>query len=279
VSRATAMRAMVGKVLRDLRLDAELSGDAVADALGWSQAKVSRIEAARVAHAVADIAALLDLYGAAEDLRAEMLSAVAGETGATAWVVGPPGPPAVIAELAADRIREYQPQLVPGLLQTERYAAAVTRLAGLPADRAQARSRWQEAVWSPAGPRYECVLDARALMLEAGDAEVLAEQVGALLQRADAASVRLRVIPLGAAVGAVSPVPFRVYDFRRTGAAPVVSIETPTAEVFLADTDKYLALFRRLAGSALSVQETVRYLTAVRDAVESEKWPCRLDLS
>jgi transcriptional regulator with XRE-family HTH domain len=273
----------VGAELRRLRESAGLSGDRVAATLGWSQAKVSRVEAARVAYAVPDVGALLDLYGAAADLKAELLAAVAGETGEGMWMVRPgvtgEGPVALPATAA--RLREYHPQLVPALLQTAAYAAVVTRLAGFPAEVVDARLRWQEAVRGPEGPRYEVVLDARALMVDLGSADVLVAQVEALVTRSRESSVRLRVIPVGAGVGALSPVPFTVFDFRRPEAARVVTVETPTASVYLAapsDTEKYLALFRRLAGSALSVQDSVRYLEAVRTAMATGAWPCRVEL-
>ncbi|MCW2609391.1 MAG: helix-turn-helix domain protein [Cryptosporangiaceae bacterium] len=285
VSSATAVRSRVGAELRRLRETAGLSGGRVAATLGWSQAKVSRIEAAKVAHAVADVGALLELYGAPDDVKAELLSAVAGELGVGAWLVRPgdPGGAPAAREVAATRLREYQPQLVPALLQTRDYAEAVVRLAGTAdaAGAAEARLRWQEAVRTPAGPRYEAVLDARALMVEPGAPGLLTGQLDALVTRSAEDAVRLRVVPVGAPVVALSPVPFRVYEFRRGGAEPVVYVETPTAEVYLAaatDTAKFLALFRRLAASALSVQDSVRYLGAVRDAVTAGSWPCRLDV-
>lgn len=284
MSRSTEARARVGAELRRLRATAGVSGERVADELGWSQAKVSRIEAARVAHAVADVGALLELYGAPVDLRVELLATVAAESGETAWVVRRgDGPVAAPMEGAADRLREYQPQTVPPLLQTREYAELVARRAGVtdPARTVEQRLRWQGALRAPSAPRYEVVLDARVLLVDLGGPEVLAAQVGALIVWALVDPVRLRVIPIGAPVAALSPVPFAIYDFRNRKAVPVVHVETPTADLFTAavpDREKYLALFRRLAGSALTVQESVRYLGMVREALEAGEWPCRIEL-
>jgi transcriptional regulator with XRE-family HTH domain len=283
VSRSTEARVRVGAELRRLRAAAGVSGERVAEELGWSQAKVSRIEAARVAHAVADIGALLELYGAPMDLRVDLLARVAAESGETAWVVrwgdGPVAPP---MEGVLDRIREYQPHLVPPLLQTPEYADLVTRRAGVadPAETVERRLRSQEALRKASAPRYDLVLDARVLLVDLGGLDILAAQVSALIVWG-LGHVRLRVVPIGAPVGALSTVPFTIYDFRQWDAVPVVHVETPTADLFTAavpDREKYLALFRRLSGSALSVQGSLRYLGAIRKTLEAGEWPCRIEV-
>ena len=66
---------------------------------------------------------LLALYGVGADVRAEPVAARAEDTGETAWIVGT-GEYArrqasmLMLESVTRRIRQYQPVLVPGLLQT-----------------------------------------------------------------------------------------------------------------------------------------------------------------
>src|SRR3954451_15074350 len=71
-ARMTA-RLALGQLLRDHRKAAGMSGTEVARQLGWSQAKVSRIEAARVRADVADIEALAGTYGLSQRERSALL--------------------------------------------------------------------------------------------------------------------------------------------------------------------------------------------------------------
>src|SRR6266540_5129104 len=145
---ASAQRLRVGAELRRLREAANLSGEQVAATLGWSQPKVSRIETGRTAFTVRDVARLLALYGVTDDVRAELLAATAEDTGEGAWIVRAGGWPhrqGYIAslEVVTKRIRQYQPMVVPGLLQTREYAKAVATAAGATNPPAIATARMQ----------------------------------------------------------------------------------------------------------------------------------------
>lgn len=132
----SAQRLRIGAELRRLRELAQLSGEQVARTLGWSQSKVSRIEAGRTAYTVRDVAGLLGLYGVTDDVRAELLGATADDTGEGAWIVRAgdfPRRQGAIASLESvtRRIRHHQPVVLPGLLQTYEYARSVAAAAGV----------------------------------------------------------------------------------------------------------------------------------------------------
>ncbi|BBB00450.1 putative DNA-binding protein [Actinacidiphila reveromycinica] len=108
-------------------------------------------------------------------------------------------------EWLATAIREWDAALVPGLLQTDAYAAAVTRTyATLLADR-PTRHRWEArlsrtpVLRDPLGPRYSAVLGEAALLRPLGGAEVMAEQLRHLAELVRRERVTLRVLPLTAA--------------------------------------------------------------------------------
>ena len=65
--------------LRRLRERTGLTGDQVAERLGWSGSKISRIELNRIGVKLADLRRLLDLYGVSPDYR-EDLQALAQES-------------------------------------------------------------------------------------------------------------------------------------------------------------------------------------------------------
>src|SRR5919112_1016788 len=165
---ASAQRLRVGAELRRLRELAQLSGEHVARTLGWSQPKVSRIEAGRTSFTVKDVAGLLALYGVTDDVRAELLGATAEDNGEGAWIVRVGGFPRRQGSIAAPesvtkRIRHHQPVVIPGLLQTYDYARAVAQAAGAadPGAIAAARMHRQEMLTATNAPRYDVVLDAR----------------------------------------------------------------------------------------------------------------------
>lgn len=271
---ASAQRLRIGAELRRLRELAQLSGEYVARTLGWSQPKVSRIEAGRTAFTVKDVAGLLALYGVTDDVRAELLGATAEDTGEGAWIVRAGGFPRRQSSIASlesvtKRIRHHQPVVLPGLLQTYDYARAVAAAAGAadPDGIATARMRRQEMLTAKGAPKYEVVLDARALLLGVGGVELIRSQLHALADRA--ASLRrmdLRVIPFGAVIPAFSTVGFTVYDFRAAESPSVAWVEAPTGDVYFSapeDIERYSTLFKTLQGVALPPDRSVEYLRSL----------------
>src|SRR6266446_6809565 len=109
---------------------AGLTGDEVADRLGWSASKISRIELHRIGIKQADLLRLLDLYRVA-DVHRGSLVALADEARRTgrleAVAASLPGEYAAFlyAEAEAKSVWTWDPQIVPGLLQTADYARAV----------------------------------------------------------------------------------------------------------------------------------------------------------
>jgi transcriptional regulator with XRE-family HTH domain len=275
---ASALRLRVGAELRRLREAANLSGEQVAATLGWSQPKVSRIETGRTAFTVRDVAQLLALYGVTGDVRAELLAATAEDTGEGAWIVRAGGFPRrqgsiASLEVVTKRIRQYQPVLVPGLLQTYEYAKTVAAAAGAtdPTAIAAARMQRQDLLRGKDAPTFDVVLDARALLGRVGPVDVLRDQILHLAERAQQGTVNLNVIPLGTEYNVVSAVGFTIFDFRFEDSPSVVWIEPPAGDVYFSapsDVEQHETLFSRLQGVALSTEDSVSYLPTLVAEVE-----------
>src|SRR5258708_26977180 len=115
--------------LRRLREHAGLSGDEVAEQLGWSGSKISRIETHRTGVKPGDLDQLLEKYRV-DEAQWRQLKALATEQEARGWwvVYANTFPPGYIAyinlEDSAASIHCWSPELVHGLLQTEDYARA-----------------------------------------------------------------------------------------------------------------------------------------------------------
>lgn len=259
----TAHRVQVGMELRRVREQIGMSGMQVAAALGWSQSKVSRIEAGRLGTSLTDLSALLNFYGLAEEVRAELFSvAVAGDGLPGAWIVRAGGVPRRQGEVAAvesrvRRIRQYAALVVPGLLQVEPYTRAVASAGGFVQveDIVARRRARQEVLLGEGRPTYEVVLDERALTRWPGDPSVMVEQADRLAEVNSSPKVTLRLLRSGAGARTVGLAPFLIYDFLDPVTPSVVMLESQTADTYLSardDVDAYERLFDGLVSEALT---------------------------
>lgn len=199
----------------------------VASALDWSLAKVNRIEAGDVTVSITDLHALLRLLEVTEPGQVEELVEAARAARRRGWWDAPEFrahlTPAMIEslqfDLAASTIRNFQPSLIPGLLQTHEYAAAI--LADLGSDlteeirstRLEVRQRRRDQLASrPDPPEHLLILDESVLLREVGGARVASEQLYHLLEQAQAGRVTVRLSPLASGAGYASLDLFTIYD-------------------------------------------------------------------
>src|SRR5215475_505854 len=130
----TVLRILLGTQLRRLRESRNISAQEAARAIRGSESKISRIELGRNAVREVDIADLLNLYGITDTAEREQLLTLASQANQQGWWhryqdVLPLWFQSYIGlEESAESIRSFDTQFVPGLLQTEEYAAAVLQL-------------------------------------------------------------------------------------------------------------------------------------------------------
>jgi hypothetical protein len=108
-------------------------------------------------------------------------------------------------EAAARSLRTFEPVIVPGLLQTERYARAVlsTRVGDTPDEIDElvaARMRRQEILACEDPPTLWAIFDEQCLRRCVGGAETMREQCAHLCEMAVRPGVVMRVIPLSTGV-------------------------------------------------------------------------------
>lgn len=108
------------------------------------------------------------------------------------------------AEAVAKTIKEYAPQLIPGLLQTEAYARAVFR-GGLPTaseslvdDRVAVRLERAQLLSDPTTPLVWAVLDEAVLRRVVGGPAVMAEALNHLLTLTHEHRIIVQVLPFSA---------------------------------------------------------------------------------
>ena len=175
-----------------------------------SASKISRLELGRVSIKTRDLADLLTLYGVTgEQERADVLT-LAREAAKPGWwhqygellpgwfefYIG--------LEAAASRIRCYEVQFVPGLLQTRDYARAVieTGNPGASADeidrRVSLRMKRQQLLDPQGGVKLWAVVDEAALRRRIGRPGVMEAQLDQLIELSAHPAVTLHVVPLSA---------------------------------------------------------------------------------
>jgi transcriptional regulator with XRE-family HTH domain len=123
----------VGAVLARMRKSRRWTGAELATRVGMSQPKISRIERGRGVLDPEDVGALARVLGATEvEIRALMERVESSQDGAAYWRSMPAG----LAgrqnsmadwEAATTVVRDFQPAVLPGLLQTSGYALAAVR--------------------------------------------------------------------------------------------------------------------------------------------------------
>jgi transcriptional regulator with XRE-family HTH domain len=272
-TRGSPQRYRIGAELRRIRESLGLSGEHVAEELKWSQSKVSRIETGTTAFTVRDIDRLLGLYGVDPDVRAEILAATAEENGEGSWITSAGGwgrrQGAIAAlESATLQIRQYQPVVVPGLLQTREYARAMATAvgAGNPDYIADVRMARQQILEGPAASRLVAIVDARALLFRAFPVEVLRDQVRHLADLVAHPNIELAIVPIGVPHSVVAAQGFTIFDFRSDLSPRTVWIESPGGDCYFSE-EASVARFERAFDGFKSVathrDDAVQYLNAL----------------
>jgi transcriptional regulator with XRE-family HTH domain len=203
----SAARRRLGADLTRLRTGARLTADAVATRLDWSPSKVSRIENGTGRVDVADVYALLSLYGVKDDKSVRRITELAKSSKTPPFteyrgVVSPEAVRYFQYEAQATIIRQVSLAVVPGLLQTEEYSRALFEAAGMDANRAdrlvESRKERQQLFARDEPPEAFFLIDEAVLSREVGGNRVMADQIAHLVSMSQRTEVSLQVLPFSA---------------------------------------------------------------------------------
>lgn len=172
--------------------------------------------------------------------------------------------PFVDIEENATKIREWEPMVIPGLLQTEGYARALITAwqtgdgAGIVDQRVAARMERQRLLQRDSPPLLWTVVSEVALRCPVGGAEVMREQLGRLADAAVAnPKVIVQVVPLsvGAHPGLAGPLEL----VTRHGEPDIAYFEVQGRSQLIEqpdDVDRYALLYDMLRAVALSPEKS-----------------------
>jgi len=251
-----ARRRELGSLLRSLRTRTGLTTEEVAERLGVSRSKISRLENGRRGASSADIARLCELYQVDDEYRSRLAElAVEGKQRAWWQRLNLTYGDYVGLEAEAESISDYALALVPGLLQTPDYARAIVRAGGpaLPAsiveERVQARVIRQRLLAAAAGPRFVAVLDESVLHRVVGSPSVMVAQLRQILEMSRLPNVTIRIVPYDAGTVVSGVNKFIILRFALADIPDIVLIEDLTDHQYVDGADDvavYNTTFQRL---------------------------------
>jgi transcriptional regulator with XRE-family HTH domain len=227
------LRILLGTQLRRLRESRGISPQAAARAIRGSESKISRIELGRNAIREIDVLDLLTLYSVATAEREQLLS-LAEQANRPGWwhryndILPDWFQSYVGMEEAATSIRVYEPQFIPGLLQTPYYTAAVLAFCDIPigeAERHVILRKERQRRFTEGRLKLWAIVEETALRRPLGGKEILRNQLRYLLSLCDRPNLTLQVIPSGVAAHAV-PNGFAILRFAEAD-LPDVAYGTP----------------------------------------------------
>jgi transcriptional regulator with XRE-family HTH domain len=285
----SARERRLARELRLLRELAQVHGKEVADQLGWSAAKVSRIETGRTGISTDDLERLLELYRV-PDPQATYLRRLAPSARPKGWwdayadTLSAGYANLIRLEAGSQALRCYAALVPHALLQSPDYdreiiLATWETLAQAEVDRrVQACHRRQDVL--DAGPHRqslqlsavidESVLHRRVLAAEdERDLVIRRAQLEFLLAAVARPNVTIQVLPFAAGLPPVTAGSFSILDSLATGAPDVVYLENKTRVFFIdaeAEVHRYTQAFGYLSTQALPPQESINLIEqALRD--------------
>ena len=271
--------------LRRLRDAAGFTGEQVSQRLGWSGSKLSRIELHRIGVKQADLRKLLALYGVDESYREELL-ALARESkqrGPVGKAVAgfPQVAGYVSAEAEAESVWNWEPQVVPGLLQTRNYARAVRQLwlgmfPGPPSETdrwAESRLLRQQVLTRDPPLQLSVVIDESVLHRRFGDRAVMREQLQHLAESSELPNVEVRIYPMDWDYPPVPSGPFSYMRFPEAHDVPlhdIVSVELFEGPLDIEDEDQtyqYHVAFEYLVRRSMDPEQSRSLIFSIMRAV------------
>jgi transcriptional regulator with XRE-family HTH domain len=276
----TVLRILLGGQLRRLRESRGITAQAAAKAIRGSESKISRIELGRNAIREIDVLDLLTFYGVGAVEREQLLN-LAEQANRPGWWhrfndILPDWFQAYVGmEEAATSIRVYEPQFIPGLLQTPRYTAAVLTMCDIPigeAERHVILRKERQRRFTEGRVKLWAVIEETALRRPIGSKEILLDQLRYLLGLTDMPNLTLQIIPFGRGGHAV-PSGFTILRFGETDLQDVAYLEHLTSALYFdkkADVDRYLLAMERLSIVSAKPGETPGILSAIIKQLEDE---------
>jgi len=264
----TARSRELGQELHLARKRAKLTATTVAEELGWSPGKLSKMEHGWRATSSWDYGTLLGKLGADRQTR-ERIQRIASEQDIGLFVrsfderISDHLMCLSIHERAARTMQKYEPMIIPGLLQTESYARAVmSTFVSLTVEEldmfAATRMERQTVLKGEQSPDTTCYIHEAALKTVMGSYRVMHDQMMRLVFMCGWRRLRPRVIPMAAGGHWALSCGYNLMTFSRS-ISPVAYSENDVSGVFAEQeraVQRFQAKSKALAALALDVDRS-----------------------
>ncbi|ANH92063.1 transcriptional regulator [Streptomyces sp. SAT1] len=234
--RPTVRSRRLGTALRQYRLAARLDQPQAAEIIASSQARISRMESGHATPRVIEVRLLLDAYGVLDPEVRGKLEDLAKHSKNRGWWLEhaehlrPDYVDHIALEDDATYIRQWQPVLVPGLLQTPAYAEEVIS-AGPDyvdpeiLDQLVKVREARQAKIGEGGASYTAIFWEAAVAHPVVSIGTHQEQLSAILAVAKRKNVTVQVLPFSAGVLVAAVPAFSSFSFDSEPAVEAVTIE------------------------------------------------------
>ena len=276
----TVLRMILARQLQALREKAGLSYEQAAEAIYSSEWTVRRMERAEGGLKPLTVKSLLMAYGITDIREIDAFLALAKDASKPGWwhsyddILPAWFRTAVGLEEAATLIRAYEPQVIPGLLQTESYIRAITA-ASFPAATSDYAERTvalrlarQQLLHRASPPGYWVVMDETVLRRPIGGRHVMRDQLTHLIQSAEQPEVTIQVIPFAAGWHPALYGMFWIFRFPGDELPDIVYSEALTGAYYLNkpdETARYTQALDTMCAQAASPEQTI---TILRDIMK-----------
>jgi transcriptional regulator with XRE-family HTH domain len=252
--------------VRTLRRNAGLTGVELARLVGISQSRISRIETGHLVPQADEVDRLATALGLDSSGRAELQDqARAARSSMRSWRTlharGFPQHQQTIArwEQTATQVRMFQPNIIPGLLQTAEYARHAIELSTTDQDIASAVAARmaRQATLYERGKSFEFLMTEGALRWRIVPTDVHVGQLNHLASFATLANVSLGVIPWHAQVTAHQTTMFCLFD---DASAYVELLNGEVTTEDRQDVAQYTAVWSALSQAAMTGEDAIAEL-------------------
>jgi len=242
-------RRQLGRHLRDAREGVGMTLEGTSALMEWGKSSLQRIEKGQNQKVrIRDLDGLIEIYGIDQD-EAAGLRGLATEAAEKSWLhefgdVIPANFSVYMGlESAAQKLTTYQPDLVPGLLQTEAYARILVRNAFPDESDAEVggrvvpRMRRQQLINRKIKPVVlTVVLFESVLRRMIGGPDVMAAQLRYLADMSTRPNIKIRILPFSAGMPTGDQLgPFVILEFGTDSRGNPIEPTTVYAEGYIGD--------------------------------------------
>lgn len=264
-----ASRDYLGQRLRALRKQRGVTGQELAEMIGYSQSGISKVEKGLLrptVEVVEQICKALKVPAGERRLLLEQTKLFLEEF--NKWSIRSFDSYAESQKIVQEREqrsslhRSYNLQLIFGLLQTPEYMRCVFNALAPTTDadreKAIAHRIKRQKILKQSGRTFQYILDERALAPDICDRRVMQEQIESLRVASTNSSLELRILPIGTPLSVCAMTNFAIFD------ESLVTVETLTHEFAIwtePNVQRYIHTFSVIRDAALSVEDSRKLLS------------------